>query len=153
MKKSRFLLLTLSVFLLCVFGLSSCAGGEEPPVFNPGSGERVSLSRPTESQSQTVMGETAGKVFHITDEYFLMRDRHEPTLVYLVDYSLSVSRFGKEPNLVVGYSEIGEKVPYPAEYPFADLYTDLISLKGEFVERDLFVDDLPNDLETLGGMS
>ena len=153
MKKRTSFFWTVAILCLSLLGLVSCGGGEEPPIFNPGSGESVSLTRSSEAQGQTVVGETAGRVFHITEDYFLMRDRHEPTLVYRVDYSLSVSRFGKEPNLVVGYSEIGEREPYPAEYPFADTYTHMISLKGEFVEKDLFVDDLPNDLESLGGMT
>jgi hypothetical protein len=98
------------------------------------------------------LGEVAGKVFLIEEDYFLMRSHQEPTLVYRVEYTLSPARFGKEPNLVVGYSARSADAPYPEEYPDAERYVTLVTVKGEFVEQDLFVDDLPNDLDIPGSL-
>ena len=153
MKKTASLLLLLAMLLCILPLLASCKGEEDPPLFNPGGSNTSTQSKGSQSSETTVVGETSGKVFYVTEEYFLMRDRKEPTRVYQVNYSLSVSRFGKEPNLVVGYSERNEEIPYPSEYPNASDHTVLIVLKGEFVEKDLFVDDLPNDLDIPGGLS
>lgn len=151
MKKVSLLLLLL-LLSLALPQLVACGGEEPPPVFNQGSSERPSESRSLDTSELSVLGEVAGKVFLIEEDYFLMRSHQEPTLVYRVEYDLSPSRFGKEPNLVVGYSAKGEDVPYPEEYPDAERYASLVTVKGEFVEQDLFVDDLPNDLDIPGSL-
>lgn len=150
MKKLSLLLLLL-LSSLALFSLAACGDGEAPPIFDQGSSNRASASTSTSSDS-AISGEVSGKVFLIEDDYFLMRDRQDPTLVYRVEYPLSQNRFGKEPNLVVGYSAKSEAEPYPEDYPDAEYYTSLVTVKGEVVEKNLYVDDLPNDLDIPGSL-
>ena len=151
MKKLSLLLLLL-LSSLALFSLAACGDGEAPPIFDQGSSDRVSASSDSSSAELAVLGEVSGKVFLLEEDYFLMRDRLDPTLVYRVEYVLSQNRFGKEPNLVVGYSAKSEAEPYPEDYPDAEYYTSLVTVKGEVVEKNLYVDDLPNDLDIPGSL-